>query len=136
MATLTAKHKPYPSYKPSGVEWMDDMPAHWEVKRLKSVCRFAYGDSLPAEARTSGSIPVYGSNGVVGFHSLPNAIGQCLIIGRKGSFGKVHFSSDPAFAIDTTFFVDSRTTNADIRWLYYLLTSLKLDSVSKKLFEK
>ena len=39
MATLTAKHKPYPSYKSSCVEWLGDVPAHWEVKRLKdSVC--------------------------------------------------------------------------------------------------
>ena len=29
--------KPYPDYKPSGVEWLDDVPAHWEVKKLRSV---------------------------------------------------------------------------------------------------
>ena len=27
--------KPYPSYKPSGAEWLGDVPAHWEVGRLK-----------------------------------------------------------------------------------------------------
>jgi type I restriction enzyme S subunit len=27
--------KPYPRYKPSGVEWLGDVPEHWEVKRLK-----------------------------------------------------------------------------------------------------
>ncbi|MCA9232393.1 MAG: restriction endonuclease subunit S [Planctomycetales bacterium] len=26
--------KPYPKYKPSGVEWLGDVPEHWEVKRL------------------------------------------------------------------------------------------------------
>ena len=131
MATLTPKYKPYPSYKPSGVEWLGAIPTHWEVRRLKSICRFAYGDSLPAEARANENIPAYGSNGVVGFHSFPNTNGPCLIIGRKGSFGKVHYSSGPAFAIDTTFFVDSRNTDANIRWLYYLLESLQLDAVSK-----
>ena len=35
MATLTAKYKPYPAYKDSGVEWLGEIPAHWEVKRLK-----------------------------------------------------------------------------------------------------
>ena len=35
MATLTEKYKPYPSYKPSGVKWLGEIPAHWEVKRLK-----------------------------------------------------------------------------------------------------
>ena len=28
---MTANLKPYPSYKPSGVEWLGDVPAHWEV---------------------------------------------------------------------------------------------------------
>lgn len=26
---------PYPKYKPSGVEWLGDVPEHWEVRRLK-----------------------------------------------------------------------------------------------------
>ena len=25
----------YPAYKASGVEWLGDVPEHWEVKRLK-----------------------------------------------------------------------------------------------------
>ena len=29
--------KPYPDYKPSGVEWLGDVPAHWEVRRTKSL---------------------------------------------------------------------------------------------------
>jgi type I restriction enzyme S subunit len=29
--------KPYPAYKDSGVEWIGDIPEHWEVKRTKSV---------------------------------------------------------------------------------------------------
>ena len=127
----TRHPKPYPKYKPSGVEWLGDVPAHWEVRRLKRICRLAYGDSLSSEDRVDGSVPVYGSNGQVGFHSFPNTNGQCLIIGRKGSFGKVQYSSEPVFAIDTTFFVDSRYTDANIRWLYYLLGWLQLDEVSK-----
>ena len=35
MTTLTAKYKPYPVYKPSGVDWLGDIPAHWDVRRLK-----------------------------------------------------------------------------------------------------
>ena len=28
---------PYPAYKPSGVEWLGDVPAHWDVRRLRNV---------------------------------------------------------------------------------------------------
>ena len=27
---------PYPAYKPSGAEWLGDVPAHWDVRRLGS----------------------------------------------------------------------------------------------------
>ena len=29
--------KPYPNYKPSGVEWLDNVPVHWEVQKLRGV---------------------------------------------------------------------------------------------------
>lgn len=29
------QYKPYPAYKHSGVEWLGEIPAHWEVGRLK-----------------------------------------------------------------------------------------------------
>ncbi len=29
--------KPYPSYKPSGVPWLGEMPAHWAIKSLRRV---------------------------------------------------------------------------------------------------
>ena len=42
--------EPYPIYKPSGVEWLGDMPGHWEARRLKSlVKRIDQGVSPQAE---------------------------------------------------------------------------------------
>jgi type I restriction enzyme S subunit len=31
-------YKPYPAYKDSGVEWIGEVPEHWQVKRLEHVC--------------------------------------------------------------------------------------------------
>ncbi|MCY4314241.1 MAG: restriction endonuclease subunit S [Gammaproteobacteria bacterium] len=39
--------KPYPSYKPSGVEWLGEVPEHWEVRKIKDwllVNRFNISD--------------------------------------------------------------------------------------------
>ncbi len=116
--------------KPSGIPWLGNIPAHWEVRRLKQVCRLAYGDSLSAESRELGEVPVYGSNGQVGHHSVANTEAPCIIIGRKGSFGKVTYVDRAAFAIDTAFFIDKRYTQANIRWLSYLLPLLGLDTIS------
>ena len=43
MAIMTTKHNPYPTYKTSGVEWLGEIPAHWETKRLKTIFRIVNG---------------------------------------------------------------------------------------------
>ena len=35
-----SRYKPYPVYKDSGVEWIGEVPEHWEVKRLRHVATF------------------------------------------------------------------------------------------------
>ena len=37
--------QPYPAYKPSGVEWLGDIPEHWEVRRVKSLSLVKRGAS-------------------------------------------------------------------------------------------
>jgi type I restriction enzyme S subunit len=34
---MTKRFKRYAAYKDSGVEWLGEIPAHWEVKRLKTI---------------------------------------------------------------------------------------------------
>ena len=43
--------EPYPSYKPSGVEWLGEVPRHWGVKRLKTSteCRVSNVDKVPSD---------------------------------------------------------------------------------------
>jgi type I restriction enzyme S subunit len=121
----------YPAYKASGVDWLGEIPAHWEAQRLKKVAKLKYGGSLAAELREEGNIPVFGSNGVVGTHSQANTSTPALVIGRKGSYGKVNYSNGVCFAIDTTYFIDESSTKSSLKWLFYLLPLLGLDTASQ-----
>jgi type I restriction enzyme S subunit len=103
----------------------------WPLVQLRRITTLVYGDSLAADDRTDGSVPVYGSNGRIGEHGVPNTSGPAVIIGRKGSFGKIQYSTVPTFAIDTTFYVDETHTSANLRWLFYALTTLNLDTLSE-----
>jgi type I restriction enzyme S subunit len=103
---------------------------HWPNERIKNRLRFAYGDSLASENRIDGHVPVFGSNGIVGSHDVAITHGQTIIIGRKGSFGKIGWSNEPCFPIDTTYFIDSTLTSENLRWLYYALQSLNLDTIN------
>jgi type I restriction enzyme S subunit len=49
---ITKKWQPYPTYKDSGVEWLGEVPEHWEVKRLK----FLITESLKYGANESAQL--------------------------------------------------------------------------------
>ena len=43
--------RPYPSYKDSDVEWLGEIPAHWDIKKWRYCCRIAEGQVPPDDER-------------------------------------------------------------------------------------
>src|SRR5690554_2802737 len=105
-------------------------PECWHTTTLGSVIELVYGKSLPAKVRDGVSFPVFGSNGVVGKHSIPLVLRPGLIVGRKGSFGEVHVSEEPFFPIDTTYYVDN-FHGQPIRYWFYQLRFLPLNQLNR-----
>ncbi|QEU10989.1 restriction endonuclease subunit S [Dermabacter vaginalis] len=105
--------------------------SRWPEVSLGEICDFKYGKSLPAKHRDGGVFPVFGSNGVVGRHSLAQSDGPTIIIGRKGSFGEVNYSPDSCWPIDTTYYIDSSATSVDLKWLARLLPTLGLTEMNR-----
>ncbi len=103
----------------------------WRQVFLGEVCEFKYGKSLPAKDRAFGVHPVYGSNGTVGYHDRAITSSPTIVIGRKGSFGEVHYSETPCWPIDTTYYVDEDCTRCDLKWLSYRLANLGLTALNR-----
>ncbi len=125
--TVTKGLDPNVEMKSSGVEWIGEIPKHWNLSMLKYTARLVYGDTLISENRENGVVPVYGSNGIIDTHSSANTLSPTIIVGRKGSLGKVQYSDVPCFVIDTAYFIDKRASRANLRWLYYVLQAIKLE---------
>lgn len=105
--------------------------SEWQTKRLGDVLQLNYGKSLPLKSRVGGTIPVYGSNGVVGCHNYPIVDKPGLVVGRKGSAGEVHFSRGPFCPIDTTFYVtEDDAPDTDLEFLFYLLQHVDLRRIT------
>lgn len=94
------------------------IPRGWEVKKLGDVIELAYGKALKHEERAGGSVPVFGSSGIIGFHDKPLANGPGIIVGRKGNVGSVFWTDDDFYAIDTVFFV---RTKLSLLYVFYNL---------------
>ena len=116
------------NYKP-----VIDIDPSWEIVQLKNICTFAYGKPLKKTDRIEGEFPVYGSNGIVDKHNNFLVESPFIVIGRKGSAGRLSFSNKNGFPIDTTFYISSDQIiddQVDINFLYYSLKNLDLDKVS------
>ena len=50
--------KPYPDYKDSGVPWLGEVPEHWQVRRLKTLCSRSalYGANVAATSYTTAGV--------------------------------------------------------------------------------
>jgi type I restriction enzyme, S subunit len=101
-------------------------PEHWADTTLGAIYEFAYGKGLTTKNRNSnGRYPVYGSNGIVGYHDDFSVEGPVIIVGRKGAAGAVSLSTENCWPIDTTYYVRN-SKFIDIKFAFYHLTSLGL----------
>ena len=49
--------KPYPAYKDSGVDWLGEVPTHWEVRRLAQIGKLSKGNGGSKDDEVSTGIP-------------------------------------------------------------------------------
>lgn len=102
-----------------------------KLTNLGDLIELSYGKALKAPDRDGGEVPVVGSGGIVGSHSVAISTGPSLIVGRKGSIGSLTWIEGPAWPIDTAYFVRPRVGDLDLRWLYWRLGVVGLSTMNK-----
>ncbi|MEN6393862.1 MAG: restriction endonuclease subunit S [Anaerolineaceae bacterium] len=106
-------------------------PNGWKEATLNDIAYLNYGKSLTADARKKGSIPVYSSSGITGQHDRALVDEEGIIIGRKGNVGSVFYSKQPFYCIDTAYYIKKSDLKCDIKYLYYLLKTLRLERLNE-----
>lgn len=109
---------------------MTKLPQNWCTTNLGELIEFKYGKALPERTRSRSGFPVYGSNGIVGYHDDALTSGATVIVGRKGSVGEINYSDTPCSPIDTTYYVDKFPGDVSRYW-FYQLKILKLNELNK-----
>ena len=114
--------------KDSGIDWIGEIPKHWNICKVKHLCRMQAGDNLTAEViQETGEYPVYGANGRRGFYHAYNLNNDCLLVGRQGALcGNVHIVSGKIWATDHAV-ITVPTKRAQVSHLYYLLIAMNLN---------
>ena len=84
-------------------------PKGWNTKEFANVIKLKSGDSLSAKNIVAGIYPVYGGNGIVGYHNKTNLKGENIIIGRVGALcGNVRLVKGEIFVTDNAFITECK----------------------------
>lgn len=104
------------------------LPKGWEWVRLQRIIQISSGDGLTAsQMNSNGGIPVYGGNGINGYHDKANISKPTLVIGRVGFYcGSVHITPSLAWVTDNAFVTIFSESNIDLNFLYLLLKGTNL----------
>jgi type I restriction enzyme S subunit len=100
------------------VRVVDGVPEGWERKTLGEVAPLKYGKALKEDNLITGTVPVFGSSGIIGTHDKALVQGPGIVVGRKGNAGSVFWNATDFFPIDTVFYIDSDRASL---YLYYAL---------------
>lgn len=102
----------------------------WQYSSLGEILPFKYGKGLPKRKRSgTGEFNVVSSAGITGTHSIALTSEPCVVIGRKGTIGSLHYCPEPVWPIDTTFYVTG-SEQIELRYAYYLLHTLPLATMN------
>jgi len=104
------------------------VPKGWQIRRVDDLLELAYGKALKSTDRKKGTVPVYGSGGITGYHSEALVPHGSIVVGRKGTIGSLYWVDEPFFPIDTTYYIKSK--NAPISYCYYAMKSLGLNQMN------
>ena len=112
-------------------QWfVEEAKENWRIGKLGDVLELIYGKALKEEVRTGKGFPVVGSSGIVGYNSEYLVEAPGIVIGRKGTLGKVLYLFENFFPIDTTYFVKSKSKSVGLFYEYFLLKTLNFEEMN------
>ena len=119
--------------KDSGVEWIGQVPEHWEVKKLKYLAKIKSGDSIINSNLSDEYLyEVFGGNGFMGYFYKYNVSGENIIIGRVGALcGNIRYINEEKWITDNALILNLINLSKTLySYVSYVLECANLNTLS------
>ena len=101
------------------------IPVEWELTQIGNAASLQRGHDITEIELCDGPYPVVSSSGIVGYHCECTSNGPNVVVGRKGTIGKVQYLENDFWAHDTSLYVTNFYGNNE-KYFCYLFTHLDL----------
>lgn len=107
------------------------IPVEWDVVPIGEMALLQRGHDITESVLVHGPYPVVSSGGVVGWHNEFTSNGPNVVVGRKGTIGKIHYLESEFWAHDTSLYVTNFFNNIP-RFVFHLFVHLDLSRFGTK----
>jgi type I restriction enzyme M protein len=109
-----------------------DIKPEWEMVELGKIIKLSSGRGLTQQNMVEGEFPVYGGNGINGYHNEYFIENPIIVIGRVGAYcGSVIITKPKAWVTDNGLYVTEYLMEINQDYLAQMLTQLELNKYAK-----
>ena len=98
---------------------------------LSELATIKYGKNQSKVNCTSSEYPIYGTGGFMGYASKPLYDKPSVLIGRKGTIGRVKYVEHPFWTVDTLFYTEVNEQIVLPHFLYYAMSLIDLNKYNE-----
>lgn len=98
---------------------------------LSELAIIKYGKNQKKVLSEDGNIPIYGTGGLMGYATTALYDKPSVLIGRKGTIGKVKYVEHPFWTVDTLFYTIINTDIVIPKYLYYVMSLIDLNNYNE-----
>lgn len=98
---------------------------------LVELATIKYGKNQKKVLSVNGNIPIYGTGGLMGYAITALYDKPSVLIGRKGTIGKVKYVEHPFWTVDTLFYTIVNTDIVLPKYLYYVMSLIDLNNYNE-----
>ena len=98
---------------------------------LAELATIKYGKNQKQVLSENGTIPIYGTGGLMGYATEALYSEPSVLIGRKGTIGKVKYVDHPFWTVDTLFYTIVNTEIVLPKYLYYVMSLIDLNNYNE-----
>lgn len=111
--------------KDSGVEWLDEIPEHWRICKLKNLAKICNGQDYKLVQAETG-YPVIGSGGQFAWANTFLYDKPSVLLGRKGTIDKPLYIDKAFWTGDTMYYTEVFDCIIE-KYLYYLALTIQFN---------
>lgn len=98
---------------------------------LSELATIKYGKNQKKVLSESGNIPIYGTGGLMGYATTALYDKPSVLIGRKGTIGKVKYVEQLFWTVDTLFYTIINTDLVIPKYLFYVMSLIDLNNYNE-----